>query len=188
MKTAMEFRAGNVFMSGNDPMVVIKAEYSKSGRTSAVVKMKLRNLLNGSMTETVYKADDKLDQVILDKKDVTYSYFADPMYIFVDSDYEQYEVEKENLGDAINFIEDGMEETCEAVFYDGKAISVELPNTIVRTVDYTEPAAKGDTSGKVMKVARLPNGYELQVASFVEIGERIEIDTRTGEFKSRAKN
>ena len=74
------------------------------------------------------------------------------------------------------------------MFYDGKAISVELPNTIVRTVDYTEPAAKGDTSGKVMKVARLPNGYELQVASFVEIGERIEIDTRTGEFKSRAKN
>lgn len=183
----MEFRAGNVFMSGNDPMVVIKAEYNKSGRNSAVVKMKLRNLLNGSMTETVYKADDKLDQVILDKKDVTYSYFADPMYIFVDSDYEQYEVEKENLGDAINFIEDGMEETCEAVFYNGKAISVELPNTIVRTVDYTEPAAKGDTSGKVMKVARLPNGYELQVASFIEIGERIEIDTRTGEFKSRAK-
>ena len=150
--------------------------------------MKLRNLLNGSMTETVYKADDKLDQVILDKKDVTYSYFADPMYIFVDADYEQYEVEKDNLGDSIHFIEDGMEETCEAVFYDGKAISVELPNTIVRTVDYTEPAAKGDTSGKVMKVARLPNGYELQVASFVEIGERIEIDTRTGEFKSRAKN
>ena len=188
MKTAMEFRAGNVFMSGNDPMVVIKAEYNKSGRNSAVVKMKLRNLLNGSMTETVYKADDKLDQVILDKKDVTYSYFADPMYIFVDADYEQYEVEKDNLGDSIHFIEDGMEETCEAVFYDGKAISVELPNTIVRTVDYTEPAAKGDTSGKVMKVARLPNGYELQVASFVEIGERIEIDTRTGEFKSRAKN
>jgi elongation factor P len=188
MKTAMEFRAGNVFMSGNDPMVVIKAEYNKSGRNSAVVKMKLRNLLNGSMTETVYKADDKLDPVVLDKKDVTYSYFADPMYIFVDGDYEQYEVEKENLGDSINFIEDGMEETCEAVFYNGKAISIELPTTIVRTVEYTEPAAKGDTSGKVMKLARLPNGYELQVASFIEIGERIEIDTRTGEFKSRAKN
>ncbi len=184
----MEFRAGNVFMSGNDPMVVIKAEYNKSGRNSAVVKMKLRNLLNGSMTETVYKADDKLDPVVLDKKDVTYSYFADPMYIFVDSDYEQYEVEKENLGDAVHFIEDGMEETCEAVFYNGKAISIELPTTIIRTVEYTEPAAKGDTSGKVMKLARLPNGYELQVASFIEIGERIEIDTRTGEFKSRAKN
>ena len=184
----MELRAGNVFMSGNDPMVVIKAEYNKSGRNSAVVKMKLRNLLNGSMTETVYKADDKLDQVILDKKDVTFSYFADPMYIFVDSDYEQYEVEKDNLGDAISFIEDGMEEVCEAVFYNGKAISVELPTTIVRTVAYTEPSARGDTSGKVMKTAKLANGHEISVAAFIEIGDRVEIDTRTGEFKSRAKN
>ncbi|HEX5277127.1 MAG TPA: elongation factor P [Fluviicoccus sp.] len=188
MKTAMELRAGNVFMSGNDPMVVIKAEYNKSGRNAAVVKMKLRNLLNGSMTETVYKADDKLDQVILDKKDVTFSYFADPMYIFVDSDYEQYEVEKDNLGDAISFIEDGMEEVCEAVFYNGKAISVELPTTIVRTVAYTEPSARGDTSGKVMKTAKLANGHEISVAAFIEIGDRVEIDTRTGEFKSRAKN
>ncbi len=81
-----------------------------------------------------------------------------------------------------------MEEVCEAVFYNDKAISVELPNTIVRTVAYTEPSARGDTSGKVMKLAKLPNGYELQVAAFIEIGERIEIDTRTGEFKSRAKN
>jgi elongation factor P len=188
MKTAMELRAGNVFMSGNDPMVVIKAEYNKSGRNSAVVKMKLRSLLNGSMSETVYKADDKLDQVILDKKDVTFSYFADPMYIFVDGDYEQYEVEKENLGDAISFIEDGMEEVCEAVFYNGKAISVELPTTIVRTVTYTEPSARGDTSGKVMKTAKLANGHEISVAAFIEIGDRVEIDTRTGEFKSRAKN
>ena len=187
MKIAQELRAGNVVMVGSDPLVVQKAEYNKGGRSAAVVKFKFKNLLTGAASESIYKADDKLDQVILDKKDVTYSYFADPMYIFVDSDYEQYEVEKENLGDAINFIEDGMEETCEAVFYNGKAISVELPNTIVRTVEYTEPAAKGDTSGKVMKQARLPNGYEVQVAAFIEIGDRIEIDTRTGEFKSRAK-
>ncbi|HNJ85979.1 MAG TPA: elongation factor P, partial [Agitococcus sp.] len=87
----------------------------------------------------------------------------------------------------VNFIEDGMEETCQAVFYNGKAISVELPTTIVRKVAYTEPAARGDTSGKVMKQAKLANGYELQVAAFIETDERIEIDTRTGEFKSRAK-
>lgn len=188
MKTAQELRAGNVFMIGTEPTVVIKAEYNKSGRNAAVVKMKLRNLLNGQQTETVYKADEKFEPVFLETKDVTFSYFADPMYIFVDGDYEQYEIEKENLGDAVHFIEDGMEETCQAVFYNGKAISVELPTTIVRTVAYTEPSARGDTSGKVMKLAKLPNGYELQVAAFIEIGERIEIDTRTGEFKSRAKN
>jgi elongation factor P len=72
------------------------------------------------------------------------------------------------------------------VLYEGKAISVELPTTIVREVAYTEPAAKGDTSGKVMKVARLNNGFELQVAAFIDIGEKIEIDTRTFEFKKRA--
>ena len=131
MKTAQELRAGNVFMAGTEPTVVIKAEYNKSGRNSAVVKMKLRSLLNGSMTETVYKADEKFDVVILDKKAVTYSYFNDPMYVFMDENFEQYEVEKENLGDSAAFIEEGMEEVCEAVFYNDKAISVELPNTIM---------------------------------------------------------
>ena len=79
-----------------------------------------------------------------------------------------------------------MEDVCEVTFYEGKAISVELPTTIVRTVAYTEPAARGDTSGKVMKTAKLANGYELQVAAFIESDEKIEIDTRTGEFKKRA--
>src|SRR5579864_128679 len=98
MKTAQEVRAGNVVMVGNDAMVVLKAEYNKSGRNSAVVKMKLKNLLTGSGTESVYKADDKFDVVVLDKKDVTYSYFADPMYVFMDGEFNQFEVEKESMG------------------------------------------------------------------------------------------
>jgi elongation factor P len=187
MKTAQELRAGNVVMINDQPMVVVKAEYNKSGRNAAVVKMKLKNLLTGQGTESVYKADEKFDPVVLDKKEVTYSYFADPMYIFMDTEYNQYEVEKDNLGDTVNYIEDGMEDVCEAVFYDGKAISIELPTIIVREIAYTEPAARGDTSGKVMKMARLNNGTELQVAAFIENGEKIEIDTRTGEFRARAK-
>lgn len=186
MKTAQEFRVGNVMMVGDEPMVVLKTEYNKSGRNSAVVKMKLKNLLNGSGTEQVYKADDKFDQVILERKPCTYSYFADPLYVFMDEEYNQYEIEKDNLGDAINYIEDGMEEQCEVTFYEGKPLSIELPVIIVREVAYTEPAVRGDTSGKVMKVARLTTGHELQVAAFVEIGEKIEIDTRTGEFRKRA--
>jgi elongation factor P len=188
MKTAQELRAGNVIDINGSPWVVQKAEYNKSGRNSAVVKMKLKNLLTGTASENVYKADDKFDQIILERKEVTYSYFADPLYVFMDEEYNQYEVEKENLGDVVNFIEDGMTDVCEAVFYEGKAISVELPTTIVREIAYTEPAARGDTSGKVTKIARLANGYELQVAAFCEIGEKIEIDTRTGEFKGRAKS
>jgi elongation factor P len=186
MKTAQEFRVGNVIMIGNDPMVILKTEFNKSGRNAAVVKMKMKNLLNGSATEQVYKADDKFDQVILEKKPCTYSYFADPLYVFMDEEYNQYEIEKDNLGDALNYLEDGMEDQCEVTFYEGKPISIEMPTIIVREVAYTEPAARGDTSGKVMKIARLHSGAELQVAAFIEIGEKIEIDTRTGEFRKRA--
>jgi elongation factor P len=187
MKTAQELRAGNVFMLGNDPMVVQKAEFSKSGRNASVVKMKMKNLLTGTGSEAVYKADEKFDVVVLDRKECTYSYFADPMYVFMDTEYNQYEVEAENMGDALNYLMDGMEDICEVTFYNGKAISVELPTTVVREVEYTEPAVRGDTSGKVMKPARLKGtNFEVPVAAFVEIGDRIEIDTRTGEFKKRA--
>ncbi len=186
MKTAQELRAGNVFMVGNDPMVVQKSEYNKSGRNSAVVKMKLKNLLSGAATESFYKADEKFDVVVLDRKQCNYSYFADPMYVFMDQEFEQYEIEAENMGDALNYIVDGMEDICEVTFYNGKAISVELPTIVVREVEYTEPAVKGDTSGKVMKPARLIGGAEISVPAFVENGDKIEIDTRTNEFRKRA--
>ncbi len=185
MKIAQELRAGNVVMIGKDPMVVQKAEFSKSGRNSSVVKMKLKNLLTGTGTESVYRADDKFDTVTLERKECTYSYFADPLYVFMDAEYNQYEIEADNLGDALNYLDDGM--PLEVVFYEGKAISVEMPTTVVREVEYTEPAVRGDTSGKVMKPARIkPTGFELPVAAFVDIGDLIEIDTRTNEFKRRA--
>ena len=182
MKTAQEVRAGNVIMVGSNPMVVQKAEFNKSGRNASVVKMKLRNLLSGGGTETVYRADEKFDVIQLEKKEATYSYFADPMYVFMDTEYNQFEVEAENMGDAINYLEDGM--AVEVVFYDGKAISVELPTSVVREVT-TEPAVKGDTSGKVMKPARIATGFEIAVPLFVENGDKIEIDTRTHEYRKR---
>ncbi len=183
MKIAQEVRAGNVIMVGKDPMVVQKAEFSKSGRNASVVKMKLKNLLSGTGTETIYRADEKFETVQLDKKEVTYSYFGDPMYVFMDGEFNQFEVEKESMGDALNYLEDGL--ACEITFYDGRAISVELPNTVVREVAYTEPAVKGDTSGKVTKPAKLATGYEVAVPLFVSTGDRIEVDTRTGEYKRR---
>ncbi len=186
MKLAQELRAGNVVMIGKDPMVVQRAEYNKSGRNAAVVKMKLKNLLNGSGTETVYKADEKFDVLVLDKREVTYSYFADPMYVFMDAEYNQFEVEAESMSEALNYIDDGM--PCEVTFYEGRAISVELPNSVVREVEYTEPAVKGDTSGKVLKPARIkPTGFTIQVPAFVQIGDKIEIDTRTAEYRNRVK-
>jgi elongation factor P len=183
MKTAQEIRAGNVIMQGKDPMVVLKTEYSRGGRNSATVRMKLKSLLNNSGTEVVFKADDKMDPIVLEKKECTYSYFADPMYSFMDAEYNPVEIESENMGDAVQYLEDGM--PVEVTFYDGKAISVELPTTVVREIAETEPAVKGDTSGKVLKSARLATGMEIPVPLFVAQGDKIEIDTRTHEYKKR---
>ncbi|VVE56028.1 elongation factor P [Pandoraea iniqua] len=185
MKTAQELRVGNVVMIDGQPNVVLKTEYVKSGRNSSVVKLKYKKLLAEGRGELSYKADDKFDVVMLDKKEVTYSYFADPMYVFMDADYNQYEVEAENMGDAIKYLEDGL--ACEIVLYDEKAISVELPTTLVRKVEYTEPAVKGDTSsGRVLKTAKINDLLEIQVPLFVNTDDLIEIDTRTDEYKSRA--
>jgi elongation factor P len=183
MKTAQELRVGNVVMVGKDPLVVQKAEYNKSGRNAAVVKLKFKNLLTAAGSESVYKADEKFDVVVLDRKECTYSYFADPMYVFMDQEYNQYEIEADSMGDALNYLEEGM--PVEVVFYDGRAISVELPTSVVREITYTEPGVRGDTSGKVLKPAKINTGFDINVPLFCEIGDKIEIDTRTGEYRSR---
>ena len=183
MKIAQEIRAGNVIMQGKDPMVVLKTEYPRGGRGAATVRMKMKSLLSNFGAETVFRADDKMDQVILDKKDCTYSYFADPMYVCMDAEYNQYEVEAENMGDALSYLQEGME--LEVVFYEGKAISVELPTSVQREITWTEPAVKGDTSGKVLKPAKIDTGFNVSVPLFVAQGDIIEIDTRTGEYRKR---
>jgi elongation factor P len=185
MKTAQEIRAGNVIMVGKDPLVVQKAEFSKSGRNASVVKMKLKNLLSGSASETVYRADEKFEMVMLERKEVTYSYYSDPSYVFVDQEFNQYEVDAENMGDALSYLEDGM--PCEVVIYNGRPISVEIPQSLVREIAYTEPAVRGDTSGKVLKPAKLHTGFEVQVPLFCATGDKIEINTLTGEYRSRVK-
>jgi elongation factor P len=184
MIQAQEVRAGNVIMVGKDPMVVQRAEYNKGGRNSAVMKMKLKNLLTGGASEVVYKADDKLENIVLERKEATYSYFSDPMYVFMDTEYNQHEIEKDNMGDALNYLDDGL--PCEIVFYDGKPISVTLQNSVVREIT-TEPAVRGDTSGKVLKPATISTGFVVNVPLFCETGDKIEIDTRTGEYRNRVK-
>ena len=183
MKTAQEIRPGNVIMVGKDPMVVQKAEFSKSGRNASVVKMKLKNLLSGTAAESVYRADEKFDMVSLERKDVTFSYFADPSYVFMDAEFNQFDIDGDNMGDALNYLEEGM--PAEVVIYNERPISVEIPQTLVREIMYTEPAVRGDTSGKVLKPAKLATGFEIPVPIFVATGDKIEIDTRTHEYKKR---
>jgi len=183
IKTAQELRSGNVFMVDGTPLVLVKSEYNKSGRSGAVVKMKMKNLLTDAPSETVYNATDKFEVIVLDKKEATYSYFADPSYVFMDEEYNQYDVDAEYMEAVLPYLEDGM--AVELRFYEGKAISVEPPTMVVREIIYTEPAVKGDTSGKVLKAAKLSTGHEIQVPLFVAQGDKVEIHTETGEYRNR---
>lgn len=105
-------------MINNTPMVILKSEYSKGGRGASTVKLKMKNLLSNGGTETVYRADDRFEDIILDKKEVSYSYFGDPLYVWMDDEYNQYEVEAEVMEDVLKYLEDGMK--AEVVLYNGR--------------------------------------------------------------------
>lgn len=186
LKIAGDVQSGNVLLVDNAPVLVIKREYNKSGRNAAVVKLKLKNILSNRISESIYKADEKLEAVTLDKKDCTYSYSAPPSHVFVDEEFNQYEIDAESIADLEKYITPDMTDVCEVTFYEGRPISLVFPKIIIREVEYTEPAARGDTSGKITKSAVLKDTkHELQVSAFVEIGDKIEIDTETGEFRKR---
>lgn len=184
--TAGDLQSGNVVIVEKDPLVVLKRTTTKSGRNSAVVKLRVKNLMTDRITESVMKAEDKFETVILDRKECSYSYYAAPNHVFVDSEYNQYEIDAETIPDLGKYLIPEMSEVCEVTFYEGRPISIVLPKIIVREVEYTEPAARGDTSGKILKAAILKGTkHELQVSAFIEIGDKIEIDTETGEFRRR---
>ncbi|WP_448821081.1 elongation factor P [Cetobacterium sp.] len=186
MKTAQELRAGSTVKIGNDPYVILKAEYNKSGRNSAVMKYKMKNLLNGNISDAIYKADDKMDDIRLDKVKAVYSYNDGDFYVFSNPEtWDQIELKDEDLGDALNYLEESME--LEVVYYESTPVAVELPTFVERQVTYTEPGLRGDTSGKVMKPAKINTGFEIQVPLFVEQDEWIKIDTRTNEYVERIK-
>ena len=184
--SSQELRAGSTIKIGNDPFVVLKSEYNKSGRNAAVVKFKMKNLLNGNISDAVYKADEKMDDIRLDKIKTVYSYNDGSFYVFSNPEtWDQVELKEEDLGDAINYLEEGME--LDVIYYESTPVAVELPTFLDRQVEYTEPGLRGDTSGKVMKPAKINTGFEIQVPLFVEQGEWIKIDTRTNEYVERIK-
>ncbi|MEG0235779.1 MAG: elongation factor P [Cetobacterium sp.] len=186
MKTAQELRAGSTVKIGNDPYVILKAEYNKSGRNAAVMKYKMKNLLNGNISDAIYKADDKMDDIRLDKVKAVYSYNDGDFYVFSNPEtWDQIELKDEDLGDALNYLEEGME--LEVVYYESTPVAVELPTFVERQITYTEPGLRGDTSGKVMKSAKINTGFEIQVPLFVEQDEWIKIDTRSNEYVERIK-
>lgn len=186
MKTAREIKAGNTIKVGSDVFIILKSEFNKSGRNSAVMKFKMKNLISGAVMESVYKADDKMDDVRLDRRKMKYLYVEGNSYSFQDQEsWDQVDLTEDDLGDSINFIVEEMD--IDVIFYEGRAVGVELPNSVDRPIEYTEPGVRGDTTGRVLKIAKLANGYEVQVPLFCEIGDVIRIDTRTGEYLERVK-
>jgi len=184
MKTAQEFSSGNIIKMGEDVFIIQKAAFSKSGRNAAIVKLKMKNLITGQVKEDVVKASDKFDDVRLDKNTMQFLYMSDDEYNFMDNEtFEQIAFRADDLGDALNYLIEEM--TLDILFYEGKPVGVEVPRTVERAVTYTEPGLRGDTTGKVTKPATIETGYELQVPLFVNIGDVIRIDTRTGEYMER---
>jgi len=184
MKEASEFRAGNIIKSGNDLLLVLKAEYNKGARSASTMKLKTRNLEVGSMAETVYRATDKLDEVRLDRRKMQFSYKNGEMYVFMDEvTYEQLELSDDYLGDNVNYLKE--ENVIDVLLYNEKPISVELPPMVELKIAYTEPAVQGNTGSKVMKDAKMETGLITQVPLFCHEGDVVKIDTKTGEYLGR---
>ncbi|MCU0608246.1 MAG: elongation factor P [Chitinispirillaceae bacterium] len=185
MKKAEEFRAGNAIKIGNDLFIVLKATYNKGARNASSMKLKMKNLETGNSSETVYRADDKLENVMLDHRKMQYLYGTNGSYTVMDQEnFEQIDLNADLLGDAVNFLLEQM--VIDVVMFGEKPVGVELPVNVDMTITYTEPAVQGNTGGKVLKEATVETGFKVQVPLYCNIGDRIRLDSRTGEFVSRA--
>ncbi|HAR63079.1 MAG: elongation factor P [Candidatus Margulisiibacteriota bacterium] len=186
MQLAQDLRPGNIIKQGRDLYVILKAEYFRAARTNAVVKTKYKNMSTGSVSEVIFKLNEKLDDVRLDKREMQFLYDLDGMYAFMDQEtYDQMEIPKEDIGDNVNYIKE--QDMVSIVLYEGKALSVEVPKAVELKVTYSETGLRGDTSGKVTKPATVETGYELAVPVFVNVDDVIRIDTATGEYIERVK-
>ncbi len=184
MKLAGDVRAGNIIKRGNDLFLIVKCEYYRAARCNAIIKMKLKNMATGSLSETSFSNTDKLDEVRLDAKKMQYLYATSDSYAFMDQEtFDQVEITKEDLGDAVYFILE--EQIVNILFYEGKAVSIDLPKSANLKVTYAEEVTRGDSSGKVMKPATVETGLEVQVPYFIQEGEIIIVDTTTKEYVGR---
>jgi elongation factor P len=182
---ASELKTGRIFKDGNDPCIVLKYTHIQMGRGGTTVKIKYRNLLNGNVLETSFNPNDKVEEADLSRKNAQYLYNDGQFFVFMDPNtYVQVQVNPEVLGDNAVFLME--EHTVSLTYFEGKVINVELPQQIVLEVTYTEPGFKGNTVTNSFKDAELENGYNAKVPMFISIGDKIKIDTRTGEYVSKA--
>jgi len=164
---------------------VVEFQHVKPGKGGAFVRTKLKNLRSGAVLERTYRADEKLDQAIIDKRAMQFLYADGDTYVFMDTaDYEQLPAPRASLGSAANFLKEG--DSALLQFFEGEIIGVDLPAAVELTVSRTEPGVQGDRVSGARKPAVLETGLTVQVPLFVNSGDKVKVDTRTGEYLTRA--
>jgi elongation factor P len=165
---------------------VLWFQHHKPGKGGAVVRTKLRNVRSGAVVERTFNAGVKVDQAQLDKREMQYLYHDGTHYVFMDnSTYDQLSVEEQEIGDVAQWLKEG--QTAMLALYEGRPVSVELPASVELRIEHTDPGVKGDRVSGAMKPAKLETGATVQVPLFVETGDTIKVDTRTGEYLTRVQ-
>ncbi len=184
MYSASDLRKGLKVEVDGQPWTISEFEFCKPGKGTALYRCKLKNLITGSTMDRTYRPTDRIDKPDLEEKELLYSYKDGDFFVFSDNEtFEEIRIDKKKLGDNAYFLIENAE--CKALFFKGEPIDVSLPVFIQKKIVETEPGFKGDTSTSVMKPAKLDNGYEIQVPLFINQGDTIKIDTRTGQYVER---
>jgi elongation factor P len=185
MYTTSDFRRGLRIEIDGQPYTILDFEHHKPGKGAAITRCRLRNLVTGQLVTPTMRSGEKVGTPDVEDKDGQFLFSSGDTYTFMDpKSYEQYEISKEMLGEQTAFLVDGMQVSI--LFYQGKAVSVELPNSVVLEIVETEPAVKGDTATNATKRAKLQTGHMVNVPLFMKEGEKVKVDTRTGEYVERA--
>ena len=184
--TAGDFRNGKTFEMDGKVMQVIEFQHVKPGKGAAFVRTKMKNVVTGAVTETSFNPTAKFEEAFIERKDMEYSYNDGYLYYFMDQEtYDMIPLSRDLLGDAFRFVKENM--VCKVLSYKGNVFGVECPNFVDLVVTETEPGFAGNTATNVTKPAVLETGAEIKVPLFIDIGDKITIDTRTGEYLSRCK-
>ncbi len=185
MVSAGDFRNGVTFEMDGNVYQIIEFQHVKPGKGAAFVRAKIRNVIQGSVTERTFNPNDKYPTAFVERKDMEYSYNDDGLYYFMDPEsYEMVPVGKDELGDAFKFVKENM--TCKILSYKGKVFGVEPPTFVELAVTQTDPGFAGNTATNATKPATVETGAEIRVPLFINEGDMIRIDTRTGEYMERA--
>ncbi|MCI2098045.1 MAG: elongation factor P [Succiniclasticum sp.] len=185
MVSTNEFKTGLTVTIDNDPWQVVEFQHVKPGKGAAFVRAKMRNLATGAVVERTFNAGERLPNANIDRRAMQYLYQEGEMYVFMDNEtYEQLELTKEQLGNGINFLKENMD--VKVTSFEGRILGVELPNTVELVVVETEPGIRGDTATGGNKPATMDTGYVVKVPLFINEGDHLLIDTRSGEYIQRA--